>query len=222
MRSEQLSQWRLAAFWGLGLLAAGQTAAEPVLRPDEPNEVKFEPAEARFVRFVIHAGTGSEPCLDELEVYGPEGKQNLALAAQGAKASASSCLPGYPIHQIAHLNDGQYGNSHSWIAAGTFGECRSSCPSDTDCPHRVCATARAGTATGCRPRSRSSCRRTASNGGESLWSGPAAASGSPRPAIPSVPPPAALPEIDHTVLADAADPDGCSATPSPSRRNRSG
>jgi hypothetical protein len=108
MHAKQLFPRCLVAFWGLGLLTGGGTAAEPVLRPDGPNDVKFEPAEARFVRFVIHAGTGSEPCLDELEVYGPEGKQNLALAAQGAKAGASSCLPGYPIHQIAHLNDGQY------------------------------------------------------------------------------------------------------------------
>ena len=45
-------------------------------------------------------------------------EKNLALASGGAKAAASSCLPGYPIHQITHLNDGLYGNSHSWIAAG--------------------------------------------------------------------------------------------------------
>ncbi|HEY5911300.1 MAG TPA: hypothetical protein VJA21_11925, partial [Verrucomicrobiae bacterium] len=33
-----------------------------------------------------------------------------------------SCLPGYAIHQVSHLNDGRYGNSHSWIAAGTGSE----------------------------------------------------------------------------------------------------
>jgi hypothetical protein len=31
-------------------------------------------------------------------------------------------LPGHAIHQIAHLNDGRYGNSHSWIAAGARNE----------------------------------------------------------------------------------------------------
>ena len=62
------------------------------------------------------------PCLDELEVYGIDGETNLALAQREARASASSCLSGYPIHQVRHLNDGQYGNSHSWIAAGQNGE----------------------------------------------------------------------------------------------------
>ena len=98
----------------MAVLAAGFTAA-----PDKPNVVAFEPVEARFVRFVIHESAGGEPCLDELEVYGPGGGANLALASAGAKATASSCLAGYAIHQVAHLNDGLYGNSHSWIAAGT-------------------------------------------------------------------------------------------------------
>jgi len=42
-----------------------------VLRPDKPNAVEFPVQEARFVRFVILATTGSEGCIDELEVYGP-------------------------------------------------------------------------------------------------------------------------------------------------------
>ena len=83
-----------------------------------PEAVNFPACEARFVRVVIHATSGNaQPCIDELEIYGPDGKTNLALAKGGAVASASSLLPGYPIHQIAHLNDGRYGNDHSWIAA---------------------------------------------------------------------------------------------------------
>ncbi|MHC4180352.1 MAG: hypothetical protein ACYSWU_22850, partial [Planctomycetota bacterium] len=93
-------------------------AAAPLIHSDKPNAITFPPAEARFVRFVIRASSSSQPCIDELEVYGPEGKRNLALATDGAKATASSCLPGYAIHQIAHLNDGRYGNRYSWIAAG--------------------------------------------------------------------------------------------------------
>jgi mono/diheme cytochrome c family protein len=81
------------------------------------NEDPFPPAAARFVRLTIVAtNEGSQPCLDELEIYGADPKQNLALASGGAKASASTLLPGYPIHQIAHLNDGKYGNSWSWIS----------------------------------------------------------------------------------------------------------
>ncbi len=44
-----------------------------------------------------------------------DGRRNLALRP-GAKAAASSVIAGYAIHQIAHLNDGWYGNSASWIA----------------------------------------------------------------------------------------------------------
>jgi len=105
-------------FVALGVSSLNIARAAAV-RPDKPNEAAFAAAEARFIRFVIHASVDGQPCIDELEVYGPEGKTNLALASAGAKATASSCLPGYAIHQIAHLNDGLYGNSHSWIAAST-------------------------------------------------------------------------------------------------------
>jgi hypothetical protein len=93
----------------------------PVSRPPiqvQRNVERFKPIAARHVRFTIAATvSGTEPCLDELEVYGPaEPARNLALASTGAKASASSLLPGFPIHQIAHLNDGRHGNSNSWIS----------------------------------------------------------------------------------------------------------
>lgn len=94
-------------------------AAAPAVHPDKPNVVSFPAADARFVRFVIRASSSGQPCIDELEIYGPDGKRNLALARDGAKATASSCLPGYAIHKISHLNDGLYGNSHSWISAGS-------------------------------------------------------------------------------------------------------
>jgi cytochrome c553 len=78
---------------------------------------EFPPVTARFLRFTITATVdGTEPCLDELEVYGPEGEKNLALASEGATASASSLLPGYAAHQVSHLNDGLLGNEHSWIS----------------------------------------------------------------------------------------------------------
>jgi hypothetical protein len=95
---------------------AAVAAAE--ILPDVPNEVSFPAREARFVRLVIPRSTGGQPCIDELEVYAQGSRENLALASRGGKAAASSCLPGYAIHQIAHLNDGKYGNDFSWIAAG--------------------------------------------------------------------------------------------------------
>jgi hypothetical protein len=80
--------------------------------------IDFEAREARVVRLVIRRTHSGQPCLDELEVYGPDSTTNLALASRGAVPRASSALPGYAIHAVAHLNDGLYGNDHSWIAAG--------------------------------------------------------------------------------------------------------
>lgn len=92
-----------------GVASPPRPAVDPRLNWDD-----FEPVRARFVRFTIEAtGGGAEPCLDELEIYGADPDRNLALEG---RATASSLLPGYPIHQIAHLNDGRLGNRHSWIS----------------------------------------------------------------------------------------------------------
>ncbi len=98
------------------LVGANSSKREPV--NIFHNEDPFAPVQAKYVRFTITAtNNGAEPCLDELEVYGPGNRaMNLALASAGGKATASSLLPGYDIHQIAHLNDGLRGNSHSWIS----------------------------------------------------------------------------------------------------------
>ncbi len=98
------------------LLGLVPLAADPPIRPDLPYAIALPPSQVRFVRVVIDKSSGGEPCIDELEVYGPHSKQNLALASRGAKASASSCIAGYPEHAVAHLNDGQYGNEASWVA----------------------------------------------------------------------------------------------------------
>jgi len=104
------------------LLASPLAGADFIVHADRANVVELPAARARFIRMVILAGSGGQPCIDELEVYARGGKANLALARSGAKAAASSCLPGYAFHKIKHLNDGKYGNSHSWIAAGSAGE----------------------------------------------------------------------------------------------------
>ena len=98
------------------VLCALTLAADPPIRPDLPYAIEFPPVKAQFLRVVIHQTSGGEPCIDELEIYGPHGKENVALASHGAKASASSCISGYPQHAVAHLNDGQYGNEASWVA----------------------------------------------------------------------------------------------------------
>ena len=105
--------------WAVTLPA---TAEILIIKPAEPNEIAFAPQEAKFVRLILLDSRQGQPCIDEMEVYGAEGDTNLALASTGAKATASSLLSGYPAHQVAHLNDGLYGNSHSWIPAGTRNE----------------------------------------------------------------------------------------------------
>src|SRR5262249_17686789 len=44
--------------------------------------------------------------------------RNVALASTGAKATASGVYSNGsdPRHQLAHINDGHYGNSFSWIS----------------------------------------------------------------------------------------------------------
>lgn len=81
------------------------------------NVDSFQPIRARYVRFTVLATRdNTEPCLDELQIYGPDSNVDLALASTGAVASASSLLPNVQIHQISHLNDGRLGNEYSWIS----------------------------------------------------------------------------------------------------------
>lgn len=104
------------------VFCGGRTAAQEktALRvPVHPrrNVEEFPPVEARFIRFTILRTTGQQPCLDEIEVYGPaDPARNLALSSQGTRVTASGTLEGYRIHALAHVNDGLYGNGHSWIS----------------------------------------------------------------------------------------------------------
>jgi hypothetical protein len=80
------------------------------------NVERFAPVAARRLRFTVKKTTGAEPGLDELEVFSAAASpRNVALASAGTKATASSVYP-LELHRIDHLNDGQYGNPHSWIS----------------------------------------------------------------------------------------------------------
>jgi hypothetical protein len=87
--------------------------------PSLATSIEFAAQEARMVRLVIRRVHGDAACIDELEVYGPDPGPNLALASGGAVPRASSVIAGHAIHAVAHLNDGLFGNDHSWIAATT-------------------------------------------------------------------------------------------------------
>lgn len=76
------------------------------------NVERFQPVKARFLRFVVHAtSTADEPCLDELEVFATDGRN----VARDASATASGTITGYAVHAVMHVNDGLYGNGHSWV-----------------------------------------------------------------------------------------------------------
>jgi len=104
-------------------LDALQPLADPQARGARPpvnplrNVDRFEPVDAKFVRFTILATNNLQPCLDELEVYSAgEEARNVALSPTGAHVTSSGDYPGNPIHKLEHLNDGRYGNGRSWIS----------------------------------------------------------------------------------------------------------
>jgi mono/diheme cytochrome c family protein len=94
----------------------GDTAsAQPALRPQVArgeNVERFEPVEARFIRFTVRSTTDVEPCIDELEAFAADGR-NVAL---GARPTSSGDYAGNPFHKLEHINDGSYGNERSWIS----------------------------------------------------------------------------------------------------------
>lgn len=108
---------------GFGVVATPEHEGPP-RRPAanaKRNAEQFTPVRARQVRLVINATRdGGAPCIDELEVYsvgeGDTPPVNVALAANGATAESSGDFS-HPLHQLSHINDGQVGNSRSWISS---------------------------------------------------------------------------------------------------------
>jgi hypothetical protein len=98
---------------------AGRAGGRPAVHP-RLNIDRFEPVTARKLRMTIHKTNSLEPCIDEMEVFTTDQHpRNVALAAAGTKARASSTYSGSPLHKLEHINDGQFGNSRSWISAET-------------------------------------------------------------------------------------------------------
>ena len=96
-------------------LAAMDNSGVDATRPAvdaKRNEEQVTPRLAKAIRFTIFGTNSGEPCIDELEVWAMG--RNVALATNGAIASASGTLPGHAIHQLAHLNDGlvEIGRAH--------------------------------------------------------------------------------------------------------------
>ncbi|MDB4641860.1 DUF1549 and DUF1553 domain-containing protein [Verrucomicrobia bacterium] len=84
------------------------------------NVERFESIDARFIRFTVLATEDNnrhEPCLDELEIFRAGARSiNVAHSSLGVKTSSSGNYSESGIHQLKHINEGLYGNSHSWIS----------------------------------------------------------------------------------------------------------
>ena len=79
------------------------------------NTDRFAPVKAKRVRFTIRATNSLEPCIDELEVFDMAGR-NVALASEGTTATSSGDTVVADRHELRQINDGQYGNSRSWMS----------------------------------------------------------------------------------------------------------
>ncbi|MCA9054869.1 MAG: DUF1549 domain-containing protein, partial [Planctomycetaceae bacterium] len=118
---------KLAHFVPLARLDDGP----PQTTSPQLNSEQFDPIPAKFVRFTIHDANRHpslgliEPCLDEFEIFEAppstsangvtSDARNVALASHGTKVTASGSNTS-DRHKLEHINDGQYGNSRSWMA----------------------------------------------------------------------------------------------------------
>jgi len=76
------------------------------------NVDRFAPIKARRVRFTIHETNNLEPCIDELEVFNSDEENvalNAAVTVSGENVTANT-------HEQRFVNDGNYGNSRSWMS----------------------------------------------------------------------------------------------------------
>ncbi len=81
----------------------------------ELNIDRFLPVVTQKVRFTINATNRLEPCIDELEIISTAG-ENVALTSFGTDVQASGSRTQPNRHQLEFVNDGQYGNSRSWMS----------------------------------------------------------------------------------------------------------
>ena len=101
---------QLARFIPLAKAGAERPSVDARMNTD-----RFAPVTAKRVRFTIRATNNLEPCIDELEVFDTSGR-NVALASEGTTATSSGDTVVADRHELRQINDGQYGNSRSWMS----------------------------------------------------------------------------------------------------------
>ncbi len=76
------------------------------------NKDRFAPVKATRVRFTIRDTNSLEPCIDELAIFDSAG-ENIALSAS---VTSSGDTVVADRHELRFVNDGNYGNSRSWMS----------------------------------------------------------------------------------------------------------
>lgn len=79
------------------------------------NVDRFSAVMTDRIRFNILTTNNLEPCIDELEVFDLDGV-NVALHSSGAVVTSSGDRTSVDRHELRFANDGQYGNSRSWMS----------------------------------------------------------------------------------------------------------
>ncbi len=93
---------------------AGSGAQRPSINAKE-NTDRFAPRRASRLRFTINRTNNLEPCIDELEVFNTAG-ENIAPTC---RVTASGSITVADRHELRFVNDGNYGNSRSWMSSET-------------------------------------------------------------------------------------------------------
>ncbi len=90
---------------------AGAGEVRPMVNGRE-NVERFKPVRAHKLRFTIRETNRLEPCIDEIEAFGPDGENialNAAVTVSGERVTADT-------HEQRFVNDGNYGNARSWMS----------------------------------------------------------------------------------------------------------
>jgi Protein of unknown function (DUF1553)/Protein of unknown function (DUF1549)/Planctomycete cytochrome C len=95
--------------------SANGQATRPTLNAKR-NVDRFQSVRTQRLRFQIEKTNQLEPCIDELEVF-DSNNRNIALASLGTKVTSSGDNVAPGRHELKFLNDGQYGNSRSWMSS---------------------------------------------------------------------------------------------------------
>ncbi len=95
------------------LVPMAKSGVKRIMVNARENRDRFMPVKAKRVRFTIRDTNSLEPCIDELEVFTTAG-ENIArdaeVSASGEKVTADR-------HELRFVNDGNYGNSRSWMSS---------------------------------------------------------------------------------------------------------